>query len=413
MSPNALAAMPFLFEVWGRAEHQLAPEGDWTTWLILGGRGAGKTRAGAEWVRMQVEGATPLSAGKARRIALVGATLDEAREVMVLGSSGILACAPWDRRPTFQRSSGKLVWENGAEAQLFSAANPESLRGPQFDAAWSDELAKWTRLREAWDMLQFGLRLGERPRQVVTTTPRDRVVLREILADSSTVSTCAASEENKAFLAGDFLERITKRYRGTRLGRQELSGELLTDNPNAMFRRQSIEASRVKTAPVLDRVVIGVDPPATSGPRSDECGIVVAGRAGDAIYLLADRSIGQATPARWGAAVVETWREFDADRIVLEINQGGDMALEVVRRIDRAAPVAPARARRGKSSRAEPVSLLYEQGLVRHVGFHPRLEDQLYSFGVDGGSPDRVDALVWAVDALTRETAAGPRARRL
>lgn len=413
LSPNAMAALPYLFEVWGRADHQLPPRGDWTAWLILGGRGSGKTRAGAEWVRMQVEGATPLAAGRAQRIALVAANLDQGREVMVLGESGILACSPADRRPTYQRGARKLVWPNGAEAQIFSAANPESLRGPQFDRAWSDELAKWSRARATWDMLQFGLRLSDHPHQVVTTTPRDLDLLREILAAPGTVTTSAASADNRAFLADDFLETITKHYEGTHLGRQELLGEMTGEAPDALFTRARIEAARVRAAPELDRIVIGVDPPATGGPDSDECGLVVAGMAGEAVYVLADLSFGRAAPAAWAAKVIEAWRRWGADRIVAEVNQGGDMVTTLLRDLDPAAPVAPARARRSKTARAEPVSLLYERGLVRHVGCLPTLEDQLCGFGGGGRSPDRVDALVWAVTELTKSARARPRARRL
>lgn len=210
LSPEALAALPHLFEFWGRADHQLPPPGDWTTWVVLGGRGSGKTRAGAEWVRRQVEGATPDAPGAARRVALVAETWEQAREVMVMGDSGLIACAPPDRKPEWRATRHRLCWENGAEAQLFSAADPESLRGPQFDCAWSDELAKWRRAQDAWDMLQFGLRAGERPRQVVTTTPRDMELLRSILADPATVSTTAPTEANRANLAPSFLGAITR-----------------------------------------------------------------------------------------------------------------------------------------------------------------------------------------------------------
>jgi phage terminase large subunit-like protein len=412
LSVNAQRALPHLFEVWGRPDHQLPPEGDWTTWVVLGGRGSGKTRAGAEWVRRQVEGGTPLAAGAARRVALVGETWEQARDVMALGESGIVACSPADRKPDWVASRHRLVWQNGAEAQLFSAADPESLRGPQFDCAWSDELAKWRRAEAAWDMLQFALRLGDRPRQVVTTTPRDQPTLRAILRDPATASTGAPTDANRANLASDFLAKITRRYAGSALGRQELGGELIADPPGALFARVQIEAARVDLAPELDRVVVAVDPPATSGPRSDECGIVVAGIAGEAVYVLADRSVGQATPARWAACAIAAAREFGADRIVAEVNQGGEMVVETLRRADPAAPVSTVRATRGKAARAEPVSLLYARGLVRHVGALPALEDQLCAFGVGPGSPDRADALVWAVHALTDRRGA-PRVRSL
>lgn len=404
--------MPYLFEVWGRVGHQLPPEGDWTTWVVLGGRGSGKTRAGSEWVRRQVEGPTPLIGGSAQRVALVAETWEQAREVMVLGESGLIACAPRDWRPAFVATRRCLVWPNGAEAQLFSAADPESLRGPQFDGAWSDELAKWRRVEAAWDMLQFGLRLGARPRQIVTTTPRDVAPLRTILADPSTVVTRAPTADNAANLAPDFLDKITRRYAGTTLGRQELDGELIGDPEGTLFPRSSIEAGRVGRAPALDRVVVAIDPPASHGPDADECGIVVAGRAGDAFYVLADCSVARSAPARWAAAAIAAARHWQADRIVAEVNQGGDMVVETLRQVDPHAPVMAVRATRGKTVRAEPVSLLYEQGLVRHVGHHAALEDQLVMMGRRGDSPDRADALIWAIAEL-RRAAPGPRVRGL
>ncbi len=413
LSPNALGALPFLFEVWAHPGHQLSPSGAWSTWVVLGGRGSGKTRAGAEWVRMQVEGATPLARGAARRVALIAETWEQARDVMVFGESGLARCSPPDRRPRFIATRHKLVWPNGAEAQLFSAADPEALRGPQFDCAWGDELAKWRKGREAWDMLQFGLRLGERPRQIVTTTPRDVTLLRDILEDPATVVTQAPTWANRAHLAGDFIDKITRRYQGTDQGRQELEGELLSEAAGALFTHRAIDAARVRAAPCLERVVVGVDPPVTSGAGADECGVIVAGLAGEAAYVLADRSVGQASPAAWAQRVVETWREFDADRIVAEVNQGGDLVADLIRRIDHGAPVVSVRATRGKAARAEPVSLLYAQGRVRHVGVFKTLEDQMCGFAPGGKSPDRMDALVWAVTDLMRGPQPQPRIRSL
>ncbi|MFN3613833.1 MAG: DNA-packaging protein [Rubrimonas sp.] len=413
LSPNAVAALPYLFELWARPDHQLAPEGDWTSWVILGGRGSGKTRAGAEWIRMQVEGPTPDAPGAASRIALLAETWEQARDVMVFGESGLVACTPADRRPMFVATRRTLVWPNGAEARLFSAADPESLRGPQFDCAWSDELAKWRRGQEAWDMLQFGLRLGERPRQVVTTTPRDNALLRAVLADPATVATSAPTAANRANLARDFLEKITRRYRGTWQGRQELDGELLVEAPGALFNRAMIEAARVARAPEMDRIVVGVDPPVTSGAAADACGVIVAGRAGDRFYVLADRSVEGAAPAVWAAAVIEAWRTHRAARIVAETNQGGELVADLIRRIDPAAPVAQVRAVVGKAARAEPVSMLYAQGLVRHVGAFPALEDELCAMGASRKSPDRADALVWALTELSQPGATRPRVRRL
>ena len=258
----------------------------------MGGRGAGKTRAGAEWVRYMAEGAKPLDFGRARRIALVGETIDQVREVMIFGDSGIMACTPPDRTPVWEPSRKRLVWPNGATAQVFSAHDPESLRGPQFDAAWVDELAKWKKADETWTQLQFALRLGEKPQQVVTTTPRNTPILKQILENASTVITHAATEANRANLAKSFLEEVQSRYAGTRLGRQELEGVLLDDAEGALWTSLQLEALRVDEPGALDRIVVAVDPPVTGHDQSDECGIVVVGartrgtlRIGEPWYL--------------------------------------------------------------------------------------------------------------------------------
>jgi phage terminase large subunit-like protein len=414
LSPNALAALPFLFEFWGRADHQLPPEAPWTTWVVLGGRGSGKTRTGTEWVRRMVEGGTPLQAGAKRRVALLAETWEQAREVMVQGESGFLACSPADRRPAFISTRRMLRWPNGAEAHLFSAVDPEALRGPQFDCAWSDELAKWRLVGEAWDMLQFGLRLGDHPQQIVTTTPRDVPVLHAILADPATVMTTAPTAANRANLAADFFDHVVRRYEGTTQGRQELEGVLLTERDNALFSRRTIDRARLDRAPRLDRIVVAVDPPASHGERADECGIIVAGRAGDDFYVLEDRSIARATPSQWAAAAIAAYRHHAADRIVAEINQGGDMVIDTLRHADPMAAVSSVRATHGKTVRAEPVSLLYERGLVHHVGLFTALEDQLVELGHTARSPDRADALVWAITELMAErTEPKPRARFL
>lgn len=413
LSDKTIALLPFIFEAWAHVSHQLPPEGSWRTWVMLGGRGAGKTRAGAEWLRSKVEGSTPAAPGAARNVALIAETWEQAREVMVFGDSGLINCTPPDRRPAFIATRRKLVWPNGAEAQLYSASDPESLRGPQFDCAWLDELAKWRRAREAWDMLQFALRLGDAPQQMVTTTPRDVPLLHEILADPRTVKTSAPTDANRANLAPEFLRAVFERYGGTELGRQELGGELLTSREGALFTRASIEKARVSEHPVLDRIVIGVDPPVTSGAGSDACGIVVVGRAADAAYVLDDRSVERASPARWAAEAVRAWRDYDADRIVAEVNQGGDLVIDTIKRVDSTAPVSKVRATKGKAVRAEPVSLLYEQGRVRHVGLHPALEDELCDFELLTHSPDRADALVWAVLEAMGHAEPKARVRRL
>lgn len=419
--PGALRArLPWLWPFWAR-EDQLPPEGEWINWLLLGGRGAGKTRAGAEWVRASVEGKTPLGKGERGRIALIGETLGAARDVMVEGESGLLAIAPPWARPRYEASRKRVVWPNGAQAQLFSAEDPESLRGPQFDGAWADELAKWRYARETWDMLQFGLRLGKNPRQTVTTTPRPVKILRGLLADPNTVVSRATSYENAANLAPQFFARIIGQYEGTRLGRQELRAELLEDNPGALWSRAQIEAGRVKAHPELLRVVVAVDPPATSAPSSSACGIIGAGIGADGHgYVLGDYSVQGVSPHVWARRAVNAWRDLQADRLVVEVNHGGEMVEAVIRQIEPNAPVRAVRASRGKAARAEPVSALYEQGKVHHVGALPVLEDEMAEFtrafdrAAAGWSPDRVDALVWAVTELMLNAAAGePRMRRL
>ena len=403
--------------------HQRPPEGDWRTWVVLGGRGAGKTRAGAEWVRAEVEGPRPRDPGRARHLALVGETYDQVRDVMVLGESGILACAPPDRRPDWEPSKRRLVWPNGAIAQLFSAHDPEALRGPQFDAAWADELAKWPNGQAAWDMLQFALRLGERPRACVTTTPRNVAVLKRLLERDSTVVTRAGTAANRANLAESFLDEVHARYAGTRLGRQELDGVLLEDAEGALWTAAGLEACRVARPPALDRIVVAVDPPATGHAGSDACGIVVAGAtlSGEVAdwraVVLEDASLGAARPSDWAEAAVAAMARWGAERLVAEVNQGGEMVAEVIRQVDPLVPLRQVRATRGKIARAEPVAALYEQGRVRHLPGLAELEAQMTRMtaqGYDGpGSPDRVDALVWALHELMILPAARWRRPRL
>ena len=398
-----------MFEIWGAA-HQLPPEGDWRSWVVMGGRGAGKTRAGAEWVRSVVEGPRPVDSGACRRVALVGETYEQARDVMVFGDSGILACSPPDRRPDWVAGTRSLRWPNGAEARVFSASDPEAMRGPQFDAAWCDELAKWRKGREPWDMLQFALRLGDRPRACVTTTPRAAPVLTELLGRDSTVVTRASTEANRAWLAESFLSEVRTRYAGTRLARQELDGELLEDVEGALWPAGVIEGARVARPEEMDRVVVAVDPPVTGGKASDACGIVVCGLIRDEepskwrAVVLEDASLTGASPARWAAAAVAAAGRWDADRIVAEVNNGGELVETVIRQVDPAASYKAVHASRGKAARAEPVAALYERGRVRHAGVFPDLEAEMGAMTATGfrgtGSPDRVDALVWAVTEL-------------
>ncbi|MDA8585730.1 terminase family protein [Rhodobacteraceae bacterium] len=412
-----------MFDFWA-LPHQLAPEGDWKTWVILGGRGAGKTRAGSEWVRMQVEGSGPNDPGLATRIALVGETFDQARDVMVFGESGILECSPPDRRPTWEAGKRQLVWKNGAVAKVYSAHDYEGLRGPQFDGAWVDELAKWPKADEAWNMLQFALRLGDHPQQVVTTTPRNVPVLKRIMSSQSSVMTHAPTSANKANLANSFLDEIETQFGGTRQGRQEIEGVLIEDVEGALWTREILEAAWVEDAGDLDRIVVAVDPPVSSKADSDECGIVVAGvRFGETKrdwtgVVLADVSLAGATPTVWARAVVEAYERFGADRIVAEVNQGGDLVGEMLAQVDPSVPLKAVHASKGKVARAEPVAALYEQGRVRHLRGLGLLEEQMGLMARDGyagkGSPDRVDALVWALtELLIRPADARPRVRSL
>jgi phage terminase large subunit-like protein len=401
------------FAYTGRGD-QAPPEGDWLTWLLLGGRGAGKTRTGAEWIRGVAVGDSRLEGGKVKRIALVGETFADVREVMIEGVSGLLAVHGRWERPQWYPARRLLVWRNGVRAHAFSSEDPEGLRGPQFGAAWADELAKWRHAEMVWDMLQFGLRLGTRPRQVVTTTPRPTPLLRRLIADGSTVVSRATTRDNLANLAPAFLTRVVGRYAGTRLGRQELDGEMIEDRADALWRRSDIETLRLAVRPPLARIVVAVDPPATR--RSGRCGIVAAGVDRDGTgYVLADATLAAVRPTEWAARAVALYRRLEADALVAEVNQGGDMVASVIREVDASVPVREVRATRGKWLRAEPVAALYAQGRVHHVGPLPELEDEMADFGIDGlsagRSPDRLDALVWALTALMLDETGAPRVR--
>jgi phage terminase large subunit-like protein len=414
-SADELTALATLWELAGRRD-QLPParaggDGPWLQWLVMGGRGAGKTRTGAEWVRGIALGVMPFATEPVGRIALVGETMADVRDVMVEGVSGLLSVhGRWDR-PQWEPSRRRLQWRNGAVAQCFSAEDPEALRGPQFGAAWLDELAKWRRGEECFDMLQFGLRLGAHPRQVITTTPRPVPLIKRLMADSRTAMTRAATKLNRKNLAPDFLASVVGRYAGTRLGRQELDGEIVEERNDALWTRAGLEGVHTNAAPPLRRVVVAIDPPAASHQRADACGIVAAGIDGDDIvHVLADVTLSAARPTAWARAAVALYHRCEADAIVAEVNQGGDMVAAVIAEADGSVPVRKVRATRGKYLRAAPVAQLYEQGRVRHVGTFPALEDEMCAFGPDGldgrRSPDRLDALVWAVTEL----ALGPRA---
>jgi phage terminase large subunit-like protein len=348
-------------------------------------------------------------------VALVSETFDQARDVMVFGESGILACSPPDRRPVWEAGRRRLVWPNGATAQVYSGHEPEALRGPQFDAAWVDELAKWKKAEDSWDMLQFALRLGEHPQQVVTTTPRNVAVLKRILGNASTVTTHAPTDANRAYLAESFLSEVEARYAGTRLGRQELDGVLLDDVEGALWATRTIEHCRVDSAPKLSRIVVAVDPAVTGGAGSDECGIVVVGAVTEGpvtdwrAYVLEDASV-RGGPLDWARAAIAAMERHGAERLVAEVNQGGDLVESVLRQVDPLVPFRALRAGRGKGLRAEPVAALYEQGRIHHLRGLGALEDQMCRMtlqGYDGkGSPDRLDALVWALHELMIEPAA-------
>jgi phage terminase large subunit-like protein len=407
------------WQVWAR-DDQLPPialpsGARWRTWLILGGRGAGKTRAGAEWIRAVAT--DPVSGGEAR-IALVGETLSEVRRVMIEGVSGLVAIHAPDERPRFEPSKRRLVWSSGAIAEMFSAEDAEGLRGPQFSAAWCDEVAKWREPERVWDMLQFGLRLGAWPQVVATTTPRPVPFLKKLIEDETTAVTRASTHDNAANLAPSFIAEMTRRYAGSALGRQELMGELIDERAGSLWRRDWIETARVTRTPDLRTIVVAVDPPVTATSTSDACGIVVAGVGDDnRAYVLADRTLQGREPAAWARAAIAAYHDHRADRIVAETNQGGDLVIMVLKQIDARVPVRTVRATRGKWVRAEPVAALYAEGRVAHVGSHEALEDQMCAFGIDGlvagKSPDRVDALVWALTDLMLTEPGEPQIRRL
>lgn len=392
---------------------QLAPDGDWRLWLVMAGRGFGKTRAGAEWVRAVAEE----DAGA--RIALVAASLHEARSVMVEGESGLMAVCPPGIRPRYEPSLRRIVWPNGAQALLYSAAEPEALRGPQHSHAWCDEIAKWDdnngRAHRAWDNLLLGLRLGQRPRVVATTTPRPVPLVRRLMCrDDDVIVTRGSTRDNMVNLPSRFIADVEREFAGTLLGRQELDGELIEDLPGALWTRALLERCRESASPAMTRVVVGVDPPASA--HGDACGIIVCGIGDDGIArVLADTSVEKASPERWARAVAEAAQAWSADRVVAEANQGGAMVEAVLRAANAALPLRLVHASRGKTARAEPVAALYEAGRVRHSGLFAQLEDELCGF-LPGGtyqgpgrSPDRADACVWALTELMLGRAGEPR----
>jgi phage terminase large subunit-like protein len=408
--PEELLALDAAFEAWA-ADGQLPPEGQgWRVWLMMAGRGFGKTRAGAEWIHR-------LGCHGRKRIALVGATIDEARAVMVEGISGILAVARRQRVGVkWEPSKGMLRWPQGAVAQLFSGDNPDGLRGPEHHFAWADELAKWRRAEEAWDNLQMGLRAGTRPRALVTTTPRPLRLLERIRADQWTVSTGGRTKDNLS-LPKNFIDVMVATYGGTRIGRQELEGELMAEAEGSLFPRALLERCRREAPEAFDRVVVGVDPPA--GTDGDACGIVVAGRRDGKLYVLADASVEKASPERWAAAVARAAEQWGASHVVAEANQGGAMVKSVLKAADAGLKVKLVHASRGKSARAEPVAIRFEMGQAFLAGSFPELEAELAGLQIGGSyegpsrSPDRADACVWALTELNETRSGLPRVRML
>ena len=402
----------YRWRFWARAD-QLPPQDDWRTWFVMAGRGFGKTRMAAEFIRAAAE------ADGSLRIALVAATLHEARTIMVEGESGLLAIAPDEDRPIWEPSLKRLVWPNGAIAHVFAASEPEAMRGPEHHLAWADEIAKWDKGIDAWDNLMMTMRLGENPRIVATTTPRAVALVRRLLQENGVTITRGAMAANRSNLPDNFRASMQEIYGSSRIGRQELLGEYLEDAEDALWTRDLIERCRQRAAPEMRRVVIGVDPPASAG--GDACGIIAVGRGADGkAYVLADHSVKGRSPEGWARAVAAAALAWGADRVVAEANNGGDMVVSNLRADDVAMPVKKVSASRGKVARAEPVAALYEAGKAFHAGCFPDLEDELCGL-ISGGryegpgrSPDRADALVWALSELMLgKSRNGPRVRVL
>ena len=397
--PLDLVRLPWRWRGWFARPDQIMPAGDWIVWLLLAGRGFGKTRTGAETERAQVRD------GRAKRIALVGPTAADVRDVMVEGASGLLAVSPSWERPLYEPSKRRLTWPNGAIATCFSADEPERLRGPQHDLAWCDELAAW-RYPEAWDMLMLGLRLGQ-PRAIVTTTPKPTPLIRMLAAAPTTVLTRGSTRHNTANLAPAFLDAIVARYEGTALGRQEIDAELLEEADGALWKRATIRAALIAAgdAPEMKRVVVAIDPAVSALPGSDETGIVAAGIGIDGTGYVLDDWSGRFSPDEWARRAIRLFDARSADRVIGEVNNGGQLIEVTLRTVRPNLAFKAVHASQGKRTRAEPVAALYEQGKVRHAGSFPALEDQLCNWtpGTGERSPDRLDALVWALTELMLE----------
>jgi len=403
------------WEIWQR--HDQKNESDWLIWLLLGGRGCGKTRTGAEWIRRQIY--------QTGRLALVAPTLADAREVMLDGESGLLNIGYPSERPTYSPSRRRLDWPNGSVGYLFSAEDPDSLRGPQFGAAWADEFCAWSYPEDTLSNLRFGLRIGQNPQLVLTTTPKPVPALTKLMRVPGLAVSRAKTGANAVNLSPAFLAAMEESYGGTRLGRQELEGEILFDQNGALWSQTIFEICRYNgTIPPLDRIIVSIDPPVTSGKRSDQCGLIVAGRAGRGTtaraYILHDGTVQGLSPTDWAKAAISLYQGWGADALLVEVNQGGDLVKTVLQTIDPYIPIKTVFATKSKVGRAEPVALLYEQGRVFHAGRFDALEAELRLMGTGSKapkgrnkSPDRADALVWAVSHLLIPETSEPMIRRL
>lgn len=409
LTDDEAMALHYDWEFWAR-DSQKPPPGDWFVWLLLAGRGFGKTKAAVEWIRTYVEGVSPLQAphGAPERIALVAETAADGRDVMVEGQSGILKCSLPGFGPLYEPSKRRLTWPNGIVATTYSAEDPDQLRGPEHALGWADELAKWKYAADTWANLVLGMRLGI-PKIAVTTTPRPLKLLKELVSRETTVVTTGSTYDNRANLSGEFLREIEDLYEGTRIGGQEIHGRILDDIEGALWQRTDIDKARVKQKdlPALERIVVAVDPPVTSNADSDECGIVVVGRDEDGdLWVIADVSVQGRSPTGWAEVVVKAYEDYEADRVIGEVNNGGDMIETVLRTVGERISYKAVRATRGKMIRAEPVAARYEKGEVHHVGVYEKMEDQMCSYTGDRreDSPDRMDALVWGCTELTQKS---------
>lgn len=401
LSPKELEFLRYDWSFWRRRQ-QVPPAGDWRYWLIKAGRGFGKTRCGAEWVRESVK--------SYEWVNMIGATTDDARDIMVQGESGVLAICPTRERPIYRKQDRKLLWPNGATSLIFTADEPDRLRGKQASRLWMDEIASWRYGEEAFSQAVLGLRLGSNPQAVITTTPRPIKIIKQLLADPHCVVTHGSTYDNRANLADAFFDAIIRRFEGTRMGRQELQAELLIDVDGALWNRAMIQTCQPLAGRDLKRIVVAIDPAVTSGEHADETGIIVAAVGVDGLFYVLDDLTCRLSPEGWATRAVNAYRHYKADRIVAEINNGGEMVASVIRNVDHHVSYKSVHASRGKRVRAEPIAALYEQKRVFHVGSFPALEDQQCNFVPDNmdGSPDRVDALVWALTELTEGGSSAP-----